>query len=83
MTNNFFVNERKQNKIEFLEFINANLDKPMKVIIGLFSLRTGLRSSTIEIYLKELKDANLIIDKKEQDLTPTVVKQNNKKEIPI
>ena len=47
----YFVTVRQQMKVQLLEFINANQDKPMK-------------TSTLEQYLKELKEANLVVDDK-------------------
>lgn len=63
MPTNYFVNVRQQMKLQFLDFVNANQDKPMKQVMALFSLKTGLKVSTIDTYLRELRDANLIIDK--------------------
>lgn len=63
---NYFVNVRQQTKVQLLEFIQTNPDKPMKQILGLFSLKTGLKTSTLEVYLRELKDANLIIENGEK-----------------
>ena len=60
----YFVSVRQQMKVQLLEFINANNDKPMKQILALFSLKVGLKTSTLEQYLKELKDANLVVDEK-------------------
>jgi len=47
-------------KQQLIDFIQQNKDKDIKQILGLFSLRTGYKISTLEVYVKELKDAKII-----------------------
>lgn len=60
MTKNFFVSVRQETKKQLFEFIQQNTDKPLDVILGLFSLQTGYRVSTLRTYVDELKQAKLI-----------------------
>lgn len=60
---NYFVNVRQQTKNQLLEFIRANPDKPLKEVLGLFSLKTGLSVSKLEVYVRELQDANCLFTK--------------------
>lgn len=62
---NYFVEVRRLQKQTLLDFINAHNDLSIKKIVALFSMKTGLRISTIETYVQELKDADLIITDKE------------------
>lgn len=57
---NYFVNSRMVTKQQLIDFIQQNKDKDIKQILGLFSLRTGYKISTLEVYVKELKDAKII-----------------------
>ena len=59
---NYFVNVRMVTKQNLLEFIKAHPDMPMREILGLFSMKYGNATSTLETYVRELKDANLIVD---------------------
>lgn len=59
---NYFVNVRQQLKVQFLEYLKANPDVPIKQALALFSLKSGLKVTTLQIYYQELKDANLIVD---------------------
>lgn len=61
---NYFVDVRKTTKQMLLKFIEENKDKPVKQILALFSLRVGLKVSTLEIYLQELIDAGLVEEEK-------------------
>jgi len=60
---NYFVHVRQKTKLQLMDFITGNQDKPMKQILALFSLKTGLKTSTLATYLRELKDANMIMEK--------------------
>lgn len=60
MPKNYFVNVRQQTKLQLLDFINQNPDKPLKTVLGLFSLKTGYKISTLQTYVQELQDAELI-----------------------
>lgn len=51
---------RKINKQRLLEFIQQHPDQPLSKTLGLFSLQTGLTVSTLEIYVRELKMAEVI-----------------------
>jgi len=64
MPEGYWVKVRKIQKQQLLDFVKANHDKPMKQILALFSLKTGLKVSTLQVYINELKDANLIIDER-------------------
>ena len=66
---NYFVNVRQQLKLQLLEFIKANKDKTLRQLFALFSLKTGLKVSTIQTYFDELKDANMIL---EDELRPNI-----------
>ena len=61
MPKNYFVDVRMVTKKQLLKFIKDNIkDHSITKILGLFSLKTGLRVSTLETYVKELRDAELI-----------------------
>lgn len=60
MPTNFFVEERKKIKQQLLEFIKQKPETPIRKVIGIFSLRTGLKASTLEVYIEELKQAEVI-----------------------
>ena len=60
MPKNYFVNVRLKVKQQLFEFIQQNKEKNMKQILGLFSLKTGYKVSTLLTYVDELKDAGLI-----------------------
>lgn len=51
---------RKINKQKLLQFIQEHPDQPLSKTLGLFSMNTGLTVSTLEIYVKELRMAELI-----------------------
>lgn len=55
-----FNQVRKVQKQRLLEFISEHKDENMDRILGLFSLQTGMRVSTLRVYVNELKMAGLI-----------------------
>ena len=57
---NYFVAVRKVEKQRLLDFINEHKEMPLKKVLALFSLQTGMRTTTLETYVKELKDAELV-----------------------
>lgn len=57
---NYFVSIRKYEKQRLLDFIKKHKEMKIKKILALFSLQTGLKVTTLETYLRELKDAELI-----------------------
>lgn len=60
MPENFFVNVRRVEKQRLLDFLNQHKDYPIKKTLALFSLQTGLRVTTLQVYIRELQDAGLI-----------------------
>jgi len=60
MPTNYFVNVRMVTKKQLLKFITENKDQPLNKTLGIFSLRTGLKVSTLQVYVDELRDAELI-----------------------
>jgi len=60
MVENYFVNVRRIQKAELLRFIQEHKDISLEKALGLFSLKTGLKITTLKIYLYELKSAGLI-----------------------
>jgi len=61
MPRNYFVDIRRQTKNQLLEFIKSNPDLSKRKALGQFSLKTGLRVATLEVYYNELIDAELIV----------------------
>lgn len=55
-----FNQVRKVQKQKLLEFIQQHKDEPIDRILGLWSLQTGMRVSTLRVYVDELKMAGLI-----------------------
>jgi len=55
-----FLDGRKQRKELLLSMIEKNPNLELKTIRGLFSQQTGNKLKTIDEYLEELQDANLI-----------------------
>lgn len=55
-----FNQVRKVNKMRLLEFIQQHKDEQIDRILGMFSLQTGMRVTTLRIYVEELKLAGLI-----------------------
>jgi hypothetical protein len=63
MVSNPLLIERKMRKQEILNLINEmkqDKENTMSKIVAIYSLRTGIKASTIEVYVKELRDAGLI-----------------------
>lgn len=60
MPDNYFVNVRRIQKQKLLEFIQQHKEYSLKRTLALFSLNTGLRVTTLQVYIEELKDAGLI-----------------------
>lgn len=60
MSENFFVAVRKIEKQKLLKFIKENPNVPIRKVLALFSLQTGLKTSTLQTYINELRDAELI-----------------------
>ena len=61
MSSNYFVNARRLQKKQLLEFIKQKQNTmSLNKILGIFSLRTGLKVSTLSVYVNELKMADLI-----------------------
>lgn len=55
-----FNDIRKFNKKNLLAFILEHKEMPLKKILGLYSLNTGIRVKTLEEYVKELRDAEVL-----------------------
>jgi hypothetical protein len=60
MALNYFVEKRKEDKQKLLNFIREHPDMTLKKILAIHSMNTGLSTSRLEVYLKELKEAELI-----------------------
>ena len=60
MPENYFVSIRKIEKQRLLNFIKQNPNMPIKKVLALFSLQTGMKTSTLQTYIRELQDAELI-----------------------
>jgi hypothetical protein len=60
MPRNYFVDVRRQTKNQLLEYIKEHSEWDKKRILAQFSLRTGLKVSTLEVYYNELFDAGMI-----------------------
>jgi predicted transcriptional regulator len=60
MPENYFVSVRKIEKQKLLNFIKQNPNVSIKKLLALFSLQTGLKTSTLQTYINELRDAELI-----------------------
>lgn len=60
MVDNYFVEVRRRNKMQFHQFIVSHADLPMSKIIGLFSYQTGFRKATLEAWRDELVDAGIL-----------------------
>lgn len=57
---NYFVKKRRDDKLKFLEFLRKMDKTPVEKRIALFSLRTGFRIVTLNIWFDELQQAGLI-----------------------
>lgn len=57
---NYFVDKRKEDKQRLLKFLVDHPDIPQSKALGLVSANTGLAITRLEVYLKELKQAELI-----------------------
>lgn len=57
---NPFIAQRKQHKLQLLGMIDQLKGRSVEQIIALFSLKTGLKRSTIREYWHELEDAGVI-----------------------
>lgn len=57
---NYFVEKRRLDKLQLLETIKNNPDMDREQLIGIFSLKTGLRVELIKTYIEELKQAKVI-----------------------
>lgn len=57
---NYFVAVRKIEKQRLLDFIKNHKEMTIKKILALFSLQTGLKITTLETYVRELQDAEMI-----------------------
>jgi DNA-binding MarR family transcriptional regulator len=55
-----FAQEKKERQLQLLKFISENENAEMDQVVGKFSFKWGLRSSTVEKYLDELEKAGLI-----------------------
>ena len=54
------IQERKERKDKILNFVNLNNRIKLDSICGKFSQDTGIKASTIEVYIKELESAGLL-----------------------
>jgi hypothetical protein len=64
MPENYFTSIRRQQKQNLLEWLRDHKTQSTKEALATFSLKTGLRVATLEIYLKELIDAGAVIENK-------------------
>ena len=62
MGNNPFIEARRINKMKLLELYKSSPEMKKDQIIGVFSLKTGLRSAVIIEYWKELVMAGIIVE---------------------
>ncbi len=61
MVSGYFVNVRKEQKKQLLKFIiEEKKNKDIDEILGLFSFKTGLKVTTLQIYIDEMVMAKLI-----------------------
>ena len=60
----YFVRIRKEEKNLLLETITSNPDKTLRQILAKYCNETGIKLSTLQIYLDELIQAGLIKDRK-------------------
>lgn len=60
MVQNFFVNQRKNVKMGLLAFIKKHEDEEMEKVLGLFSLQTGYKVTTLQQYVRELEAVDLL-----------------------
>jgi DNA-binding MarR family transcriptional regulator len=55
-----FAQEKKERQVQLLKHILDNENAEFDRVVGTFSFKWGLRSSTVEKYLDELEKAGLI-----------------------
>jgi hypothetical protein len=55
-----FTETRKFTKQRLLDFIKNNRSMPIEKILAIFSLQTGLKTSTLQVYVMELKEAGVL-----------------------
>lgn len=60
MPNNYFTEKRKLDKQALLSFLKSHPELTLKKALGIFSSNTGLAVKTLNIYVRELADAELI-----------------------
>lgn len=53
MVDNYFVEVRRRNKIEFHEFLVSHKDMSITQAMGEFSFRKGFKVSTLQMWLDE------------------------------
>ena len=56
----YYSDARRVNKQNLLAFIQSHTDISLEKALGLYSLQTGLKVSTLRIYLDELKIAGVV-----------------------
>lgn len=72
MVENYFVETRRKNKMQFFDYVKEHKDEwETPKILAMYSFQTGFRKSTLETWLDELVEAGLlnIVKGKRWDLT--------------
>lgn len=57
---NYFVNARRIDKNFLMDFIKEHPDQDVNKLLALYSLKTGLKMTTLKVYLRELKEAGVL-----------------------
>ena len=57
---NFFLIERRSRLTWLLDLMNRHKDLPFSHVKGLMVLKTGVKGNTVEEYVRDLLEANII-----------------------